>query len=442
MTTWTEHVMWWQVYPLGFTGAPIRPGRHVAPATVHRLGRVEAWLDHVVDLGLNGLALGPVFTSQTHGYDTVDHFSVDPRLGDDADFDSLVAAAKGRGLRVLLDGVFNHVGRRHPDFLRLESDGPAAGSASMFRVDWAGWRPGDHVKAAVFEGHEQLVALDHTSDAVADLVTRVMVHWLDRGIDGWRLDAAYAVPPEFWARVLPEVRRRHPDAWFTGEVIHGQAVDIVQRSGVDSLTQYELWQGIWHSLAEANLYELGHALQRHNALLSTFVPSTFVGNHDVTRITSAVGPDLLPHALAVLFTVAGVPTVYSGDELAYTGVKEERLGGDDVVRPEFPPEPPRADTLGATAQHALRLHRELISFRRRHPWLHRAHTDVTHLANGRMVLRTAVGDGAVLVALNLEERTVTLPAAGGRLLVHGTGRLEGSNVHLPPRGWAVLEGTT
>ncbi|NAZ84960.1 DUF3459 domain-containing protein [Kineococcus sp. T90] len=434
--------MWWHLYPLGFTGAPVRPadGAGGAGDVVHRLGRVGAWLDHVVELGLNGLALGPVFASSTHGYDTVDHFRVDPRLGDEGDFERLVAAARARGLRVQLDGVFNHVGRAHPAFRALEEHGPAAPTAGMFRVDWEGWRPGEPVRAQVFEGHEQLVALDHSSPAVEDLVVRVMTHWLERGADAWRLDAAYAVDPGFWARVLPQVRRAHPGAWFTGEVIHGDAAGIVRASTVDSLTQYELWQGLWHGIADGNLFELAHALRRHDALLATFAPSTFVGNHDVTRIASALGADLVPHALAVLLTVAGVPSVYAGDEFAWTGVKEQRAGGDDAVRPEFPAHPPAEAELDAGAREVLRAHRSLIALRRRHPWLVRAHTDVVHLENRRAVLRTATGAGAVVVALNLEHSPADLPAAGAGALACGAGRLAGGRVHLGPRGWAVLEG--
>lgn len=431
--------MWWQVYPLGFTGAPVRPDQAPTDAEpVHRLPRIADWLDHVVGLGLNGLALGPVFASQTHGYDTVDHFRVDPRLGDDADFDRLVAAAKDRGLRVLLDGVFNHVGRAHPAFAALEAEGPDAATAGMFRVDWRGWTPGSPIRAEVFEGHDQLVALDHGSDEVVDLVAEVMEHWLGRGADGWRLDAAYAVPPEFWARVLPRVRATFPDAWFTGEVIHGDAEAVVRVSGLDSLTQYELWQGIWHGLADRNFFELAHAIERHDALLDTFVPSTFVGNHDVTRIASAVGPDLVPHALAVLFTVAGVPTVYSGDELGFQAVKEERLGGDDAVRPEFPDHPPTERSLDPAAREVLRIHHDLIAVRRQRPWLHRAHTDVVSLTNEQVVLRTGTGVGAVVVALNLDDRPVTLTAADATSVAVGDAGLDGRSVTLPPRGWAVL----
>lgn len=433
---WVEHVMWWHVYPLGFVGAEVRPDSAVEDRQVeHRLGRIEGWLDHVVDLGLNGLLLGPVFASSTHGYDTVDHFRIDPRLGDDGDFDHLVHAAHERGVRVLLDGVFNHVGRDHPAFRALATDGPEATTADLFAVDWSGWQHGQPVPVGSFEGHDILVALDHATQATEDLVVAVMTHWLERGVDGWRLDAAYAVPPAFWARVLPRVRERFPDAWFSGEVIHGDTAAIVRESTMDSTTQYELWQGIWHGIADRNCYELAHAIERHDELLATFAPSTFVGNHDVTRIASAVGEGFAAHALAVLCTVAGTPSVYAGDEFGWTGVKEEREGGDDAVRPAFPDVPPVPTGAAADLLHA---HQALIALRRRHPWLHRAHTDVVHLDNTALVLRTATDREAVVTALNLAPEPVVLPAADATRVEVGAGDLSEGRLRLPAAGWAVL----
>lgn len=426
---WSRSAMWWHVYPLGFAGAPIRD--HDETAVVHRLPRIEAWLDHVLELGLNGLVLGPVFASTTHGYDTLDHLRIDPRLGDDADFDHLVAAARERGIRVLLDGVFNHVGREHPAFVAAQAE-PSASEAGLFRL-------GEDGEPEVFEGHGALVELDHDSQATEDLVVEVMLHWLDRGIDGWRLDAAYAVAAEFWSRVLPRVRERHPDAWFLGEVIHGDYAAIVRASTIDSLTQYELWQGIWHSIADRNLFELEHAIGRANEVLATFVPTTFLGNHDVTRIAAAIGIDLVPHALAVLATVAGTPAIYAGDEYGWQAVKEEREGGDDAIRPAFPAEPPAPDDLDASARHTLDLHRELLALRRRNPWLTTARTDVVHVANTAIVLRTATGEAGLVTALNLADEPVTMPGADAVACVAGACELADGHLTLPPRGWAVLD---
>jgi cyclomaltodextrinase len=440
---WVQHVMWWHVYPLGFVDAPIHPGPGARteddPQVSHRLDRIIGWLDHLVELGLNGLQLGPVFASSTHGYDTLDHYRVDPRLGTEDDLVRLVRAAHDRGIKVILDGVFNHVGRAHPAFQALTEHGPQAVTAGLFRVHWEHWQPGGPVPADVFEGHEQLVELDHGAPAVADLVTDVMSYWLDRGIDGWRLDAAYAVPADFWAQVLPRVRERHPNAWFTGEVIRGDYAAYVAESTLDSLTQYELWQAIWHGVADGNMFELAHALGRHNEMLRGFVPSTFVGNHDVTRIASAVGDVRhLPHALAVLFTVAGTPAIYAGDEYAWRAVKEQRHGGDDAVRPAFAAAPPRVDDLEPRAQQTLGLLRALVAVRRRHPWLHRAHTDVVHLTNPTLVLRSGTPDAAVVTALHLGPEPVTVPAAGGLRVEAGAGQLRGGSLVLPAHGWAVL----
>ena len=180
-------------------------------------------------LRVSGIALGPVFASRTHGYDTTDHFRIDPRLGDDIDFQVLLAATHDRDLRVLLDGVFNHVGREFPTFVAAEAGGPQA--AWFRREQDGGWTR--------FDGHEMSVALNHDEPAVADHVVDVMVHWLAAGADGWRLDAAYAVPPRFWARVLPRVRQRFPDSYVAGEVIRGEYAEIVKASGMDAVTQYD-----------------------------------------------------------------------------------------------------------------------------------------------------------------------------------------------------------
>ncbi|MDO5501343.1 MAG: alpha-amylase family glycosyl hydrolase, partial [Propionibacteriaceae bacterium] len=184
-----EHAIWWQVYPLGAVGAPIR--EQAEPA--HRLGRLVNWLDHAVELGCNGLLLNPIFASVSHGYDTTDHYRIDPRLGDDADFAHLVEETSARGMHIVLDGVFNHVAATHhlvesrPDMIRWDGDRPK------------GW-----------EGHGDLVELNHDHPEVRAMVADIMTHWLRRGAAGWRLDVAYAVPADFWRDVIGRVRAEFP----------------------------------------------------------------------------------------------------------------------------------------------------------------------------------------------------------------------------------------
>lgn len=418
---WVRHAIWWHVYPLGAVGA--FPGEPPGPDE-HRLRRLVGWLDHVVALGASGVLLGPVFASSTHGYDTVDHLRIDPRLGDDDDLDTLVAEAHGRGLKVLLDGVFNHVGRdaaiarRTVDAIEGRSDD----EVWLLRDDGGGF--------VGFEGHAALVTLDHAHPSVVDYVVRVMNHWLGRGADGWRLDAAYAVPTTFWAQVLPRVRAEHPDAWFVAEVIHGDYPAFVQESTVDSVTQYELWKAVWSSINDANLWELAWSLTRHDEFLESFAPQTFVGNHDTTRIASTIeDPRHRAHAVVVLFTVGGTPTVYAGDELGFTGVKEEREGGDDAVRPEL-----AVDGPGVEENAVLRLHQELIGLRRRHPWLHRARTTQITLTNTTFVYEVRDGDDALVVALNLDDEPFARPA--GEVLASDDATRTRDDV--AAHGWAVV----
>lgn len=403
--SWIDHAILWHVYPLGFTGAPIRED-HGTPRP--RLRHLIPWLDHAVALGCSGLLLGPIFASETHGYDTTDLLSIDPRLGTLEDFDNLVAECRSRGLRLVLDGVFSHVGRGHSRVqAELSSPGPDP-TARLFDIDRssaAAPRP------RVFEGHDSLVRFDHSSPAVRDHVRSVMTYWLGRGTDGWRLDAAYSVAPEFWAQVLPAVRDHHPDAWFLGEVLHGDYAEFVARSSVDTVTQYELWKASWSSIVDRNFFELDWSLQQHNTFLEHFVPQTFIGNHDVTRIASRVGQDGAVLALTVLMTVGGIPSIYYGDEQGYTGVKEERLGGDDAIRPSFPDSPDARSPLG---DDMVRTHQELIGLRRRYPWLVRARTETLVVENQRYRYRTSSEDGSQSLEVeldlsNLPRATITDP---------------------------------
>ncbi len=403
---WPQTALWWHVYPLGFVGADTA-GIPLSSPVEHRLDRITAWLDELVALGLNGLLLGPIFASQTHGYDTVDHLRIDPRLGDDADFDALIAACRERGVRVLLDGVFNHVGREHPWWREAVEAGPDSGAAARF-ARGADAREVDGLPVDVFEGHDALVVLNHQHPEVVELVEVAMAHWLERGVDGWRLDAAYAVPPLFWRSTIDPLRKRFPDSWFVGEVIHGDYDEYVRESGLDSVTQYELWKALRSSVQEQNLFELDWSLQRHNEFAEHFLPMTFLGNHDVTRIASAID-DERNHAIAIamLFFFSGAPSVYAGDERGLEALKEERAGGDDAIRPEFPRDPKEWPE-NAYSQ----AHRDAIAFRRQHPWLATARIRTEELANTAALFVAEGGEGErALLAVNLGDDSVQL---GGR----------------------------
>ncbi len=429
---WVEHAIWWQIYPLGFVGA--YPAESAPAPDDHRLRRVAGWFDHAIELGASGIALGPIFASRTHGYDTTDHYRIDPRLGDDTDFDFLIDEARRRGLRVLLDGVFNHVGT---DFARYQAaaEAPDSPATAWFRKRGSNFH--------TFEGHGELITLNHANPEVTSYVSDVMAHWLSRGADGWRLDAAYAAPDSFWATVIPPVRAAHPDAWFVGEVIHGDYTARVREATFDSVTQYELWKAIWSALNDGNFYELDWALQRHNDFLATFAPLTFVGNHDVTRIASQLSdPRHVAHAVTLLMTIGGVPSVYAGDEYGWRGIKEERYGGDDAVRPEFGLLPSDLDN---SSSDVLRMHQFLIGLRRRHPWLSTATTSAVRLDNRQYVYVSRHHDDALAVALNIDDAPLEfdvreLGFGAGHLLGGSSAPVAGDVEHVvvEPHGWLVL----
>ncbi|HVK44085.1 MAG TPA: alpha-amylase family glycosyl hydrolase [Micropruina sp.] len=414
---WTGHVIWWHCYPLGFVNAEDNAIRDVR----HRLGQLTNWLDYLIDLGCNGMLLNPIFASSTHGYDTLDHYAIDPRLGDDGDFGDLMWKAKERGIRILLDGVFNHLGREHPVIQRALTAGEGTPEG-----DWLRWVNG---YPRVFEGHEPLVELNFANTEVQDFVVDVMCHWLGRGIDGWRLDAAYAPGAAAWRPIVERVKAAYPDCWLLGEVIHGDKDAFVSESGLDSVTQYELWHGIWQSMNDENLWSLDWALQRHRKFCKHFRPQIFISNHDVTRISSKLDDRRhIGHAAVLLTLLPGVPSIYAGDEHRFEGIKLDQIGGDDAVRPPFPTTPDGLLPFGADT---FELYRTLIALRRQHPWLVDGVVNTRDLTNGSAVVQVAGPDQVIELALNISDAEGPAPIGEVLLCSNKCGDT------VPAHGWAI-----
>ena len=400
MTSAQTDTIFWHVFPLGALGAPdTRDDADPAAGPdgiAHRLPALTGWLDHLVEIGANGLLLGPVFSAYSHGYDTWDYYAVDPRLGDEADLVALIGACHARGIKVCLDGVFDHVGRAHP-LVRDRLEDPAT---------------------TYFEGHEGLVTLNHEDPAVREMIGDVIEYWSARGVDAWRMDAAYAMDPAAWREILARVRERFPDLYVFGEVIHGDYPAIVEDAGFDAVTQYELWKATWSALNEKNFFELDHALTRHAGFCDTFVPQTFLSNHDVTRIaTRLTDTRHLRHAIALLALLPGTPSIYYGDEDGFTGTKYDRLGGDAEIRPPLPAAPADLSPLGLPVRST---YQELIGFRRRHRWLHDARVTTSCLTNTTLAITLAPRDGGaerVTLALNVADEDLDI--AGLRVPAHG-----------------------
>jgi glycosidase len=409
MIDWVAGRTWYHVFALRAASA---------------MSEISAWLDHIEYLGGGGLLLTPLFESSSHGYDTVDPFAVDARLGTEADLVALIDAAHARDIKVVLDGVFNHVGRAFPAFVDVLEHRQSSRFRDWFVIDFDGDGP-DGFSYRDFEGHHELVALNHANDEVRAWAVDVATYWLDRGVDGWRLDAAYRVPVDFWRYFTSSVKHEHAQTFLFGEMIHGDYAAFVRASGLDSVTQYELHKAVWSALNDANFFELSWALTRHAGFVATFPPVTFAGNHDVSRIrTQLTTKAHLAHALALLFTVPGVPCIYYGDELAFDGRKEHRAGGDDAIRPRLP----RSGVpTSSAAQEALGLHHHLVRLRRARPWLTCAQLELVHVSNTRLAYEVR-GEGRVRVELSVGSEPAGVER-GGRLIAGSPG----------PGGWTVSE---
>ncbi|RNE48520.1 alpha-amylase family glycosyl hydrolase [Corynebacterium alimapuense] len=394
-----DHAVIWHVYPLGATGAPIRDWQGTEGAQAHRLPRLINWLDYAVELGCDTLLLAPIFSSDSHGYDTLDYFRIDPRLGDEEDFLALADACRDRGINLLLDGVFNHVSINHP---MVADNGPIKRDDAGQPVGW--------------EGHGDLVELDHSDPRTVDLVAEVMEYWLARGIAGWRLDVAYAVPVAFWAAVTDRVRQNYPNVLFLGEIIHGDYLGLINDGHLDTVTQYELWKAIWSSIKEVNFWELAHAIGRHDEFIAGGHMQTFVGNHDVDRIASVVGDAGAAVAATILLTLPGVPSIYYGDEQAFRGAKAEGFATDDPLRPALPEYPNQLAEQGGWMHD---LHRELIGMRRRHGWLTRARVEALEKTNETLHYAVTENEHRLDVRISLApEVSVELTFDDGESLRH------------------------
>jgi cyclomaltodextrinase len=423
--------IYYHIYPLGFLQAESEnPAPGVSEGSVtHRLPELIDWLDYFADLGVTAILIGPIFESETHGYDVVDPFRVDRRLGTEKDLITFIEACHHRSIRVALDAVFNHVGRAHPHFRDVLAHREQSGWRNWFEIDFRGRGP-DGFSYACFEGHARLVKLNHANPQVLESAVDVAKFWIDRGVDGFRLDAAYAIPTSFLAAFAERTRAIRPDLLLVGEVIHGDYSRTAKEAQLTSITQYELWKAIWSSLNDRNFFELAHALQRHADYCRQFKPWTFVGNHDVTRIATQLKDSRdLGHALTILLTVPGIPALYAGDEQGAEGTKYHRPGGDADIRR---PPPKRPQELSGRHRDIWQLHRDLIAVRHARPWLVNGTLSVTRVENRTITYEVRASAGRLITLLNTGDKVVSCMIPAGLEPVAGNARDQ-----LLPHSWSV-----
>ncbi|MBS5651289.1 cyclomaltodextrinase [bacterium 210917-DFI.7.65] len=425
---WADETVFYQIYPLGFCGAPFENDG----VQEHRVLKVLDWVEHLRRLHVGALYLCPVFSSDTHGYNTRDFFRIDERLGTNADFQEVCRKLHESGIRVVLDGVFNHVGRgfwAFQDVLRNRERSPYI---DWFYIDLGGnscyddglWYEG-------WEGNYDLVKLNLRKEAVVEHLLEAVRFWVQEfGIDGLRLDVAYCLDKDFLRRLRAFCSDRKEDFFLLGEMLHGDYRERMNGEMLHSATNYECYKGLYSSFNSMNLFEINHSLQRQFGaedwcLYRGAHLFSFVDNHDVTRAASILQNERhLPLLYALCFGMPGIPCVYYGSEWGARGRKEE---GDRALRPCFA----QPEWNGLTDWIA-----RLAEVKRAERALNWGAFRSVVLTNRQCIFERRCGEECVWVAVNADEQpywaAFDAPGARAADLLSGREVVPSGGMELPP----------
>lgn len=334
---WYDEAVFYQIYPLGFCDALYNNDGVV----VSRIGKVKEWIPHMKKLGINAIYFSPVFDSEYHGYDTRDFRKIDPRLGTNEDFADVVKDLHKNDIRVIIDGVFNHVGReffafkdvqekkwesQYKDWFILSFDGNSSYNDGFWYEGW--------------EGYYNLVKLNLRNDNVVNYLLDCIKNWVEEfDIDGLRLDVAYLLDHDFMRRLRAFSKDLKEDFFLLGEMLHGDYNTIVNDDMLHSATNYECYKGLYSSFNSMNMFEIAHSIQRQFGkeqwcLYRGKHLLTFVDNHDVNRIASTLTKKKhLPLIYGLMCSMPGIPCIYYGSEWGAEGVKAN--GSDNDIRKSY-----------------------------------------------------------------------------------------------------------
>ena len=432
---WAYESAFYQIYPLVFCGAPFENDGQQE----HRLLKVMDWIPHLKKLGMDCVLFNPVFESDTHGYNTRDFRKIDVRLGTNEDFKRICDTLHQEKIRVVLDGVFNHVGRGFWAFQDVLKNREGSPYKDWFHLQFGGNNGfNDGLWYEGWEGNYDLVKLNLQNPQVTDYLMETIKGWIDEfDIDGLRLDVAYLVDQNFIRRIRSETANWKQDFFLVGEMIGGDYHRIMGSDLCHSATNYECYKGLYSAFNSDNLFEIVHSLKRQ------FGPEpwtlykgehllSFVDNHDVSRIASLLNvPQLLPALYLLMFAMPGIPTVYYGSEW---GVKGDKKEGDPTLRPCF--DQPEWNALtDAIAGCARAVHEsKAVCYGDFHELV---------LKNKQCVLERCFEDDRIMIAINLENTECRLDfnANAGRAhdLVTGETIDFGGGLKIPPYTGYLLQ---
>lgn len=355
---WAYNSIFYQIYPIGFCGAPV----HNDGVCVPRIRKLMDWSEYLQTLGVDSILLNPIFESDNHGYDTRDFKKIDCRLGTNEDFKEVCEDLHKHNVKIVLDGVFNHVGRGFWAFKDVQEKKWDSPYKDWFHISFDGnscyddgfWYEG-------WEGHFELVKLNLQNPAVVDYLMECVKYWIDEfDIDGLRLDVAYSLDHNFMRRLRSYTQELKPDFALIGEVLFGDYNIIVNDEMLHSCTNYECYKGLYSSFNCMNMFEIAHSLHRQFGSDQWCIYRgkhlmTFVDNHDVTRLASILtNKKHIPLAYGLLMGMPGIPCLYYGSEWAEPG--EKAPDNDYALRPCF--EEPKPNELTEFIKKLIRVRQE------------------------------------------------------------------------------------
>lgn len=331
---WYEKAAVYHIYPLGYCGC--EKSNDFSSESSHAILKVIDQIPDIKKMGFTAIYFGPVFESSAHGYDTADYTKIDRRLGTNEDFAKVCKALHDNGIKVILDGVFNHVGRDFWAFKDVRENKFGSQYKDWFHVREgnSGYNDGFYYEG--WEGHYELVKLNLWNGDVKNYIKECITGWVNEfGIDGLRLDVAYCLEPQFLKELRGHCKWLREDFWLLGETLHGDYNRWMNNEMLDSVTNYECYKGIYSSFNSMNMFEIAHSLNRQFGkenwcLYRGKLLYCFVDNHDVSRIaTILTNKAHLPLVYTLLFTMPGIPSVYYMSEFGEEGDKHH---GDDALR--------------------------------------------------------------------------------------------------------------
>lgn len=330
---WYDSAVFYHIYPLGLCGCQHDNNGE----TGSHFDKINEWAEHANRIGCNAIYIGPLFESGSHGYDTIDYRLVDRRLGTNDDFKKFVDNCHKLGMKVIVDGVFNHVGRSFFAFEDLKQNRENSRYKDWFcDVNfWGNNEYNDGFSYGNWGGYNLLVKLNQWNQEVKNYHFDTVRFWVNEfDIDGIRLDAADVLDHGFMRDLRGVCDTLKPEFWLMGEVIHGDYSRWANGDMLHSVTNYELHKGLYSGHNDHNYFEIAHSIKRLLGIVGNTRLYTFTDNHDVARIYSKLNNKAHMKNVALLqYTVPGIPSIYYGSEFGIEGNKEKN--SDWNLRPDL-----------------------------------------------------------------------------------------------------------